>query len=202
MVKKIPAKIKIKHHFCSEKIKIRYLVFALGLIFYSGINLQATQAANCPDVKIIFARGSGEAQDTDKSYTTFRASLRDKLATTKLKYQFADLKYPAVSVGGRYFVNGIGAFLSAGEGYEFGRSMNQGYRNLVAQVTDPTCPQTKYVLGGYSQGAMIVDKTLRHMQPDKLIYAATFGDPKIYLPEGAGIIPAACRGENLSEYRR
>ena len=32
-------------------------------------------------------------------------------------------------------------------------------------------------------------------------YAATFGDPKIYLPEGEGIIPAACKNENLSDYR-
>lgn len=197
-----PIKVKFKQRLRAENVKIRYLALAVGLVFCSGINLQAAKAINCPDVKIIFARGSGETQDTDKSYMAFRSSLRDKLATTQLKYEFSDLKYPAVSVGGRYFVNGIGAFLSGGNGYVFGRSMNQGYRNLVALVTDPTCPQTKFVLGGYSQGAMIVDKTLKHLPPEKLIYAATFGDPKIYLPEGAGFFPAACRGENLSEYRR
>ena len=68
-------------------------------------------------------------------------------------------------------------------------------------VNSASCPGTKYVVGGYSQGAMVVSKALGSLNADRIIYAATFGDPKIYLPEGKGILPAACRGENLSDYR-
>ena len=57
------------------------------------------------------------------------------------------------------------------------------------------------MIGGYSQGAMVVSGALSSLNAERVIYAATFGDPKIYLPEGAGLIPVACRGENLSDYR-
>ena len=48
---------------------------------------------------------------------------------------------------------------------------------------------------------MVISKALPNLRADKLIYAATFGDPKVYLPEGLGPIPPACKGEKLSDYR-
>ncbi|MBQ3433128.1 cutinase family protein, partial [Candidatus Saccharibacteria bacterium] len=89
----------------------------------------------------------------------------------------------------------------AGDAYEFGESVKYGVENLDTMVNSDACPGTRYVLGGYSQGAMVVSGALGGLNADKLIYAATFGDPKIYLPEGKGLIPAACKGENLSDYR-
>lgn len=54
---------------------------------------------------------------------------------------------------------------------------------------------------GYSQGAMVVAQSLEYFKSGELIYVAMFGDPELYLPEGRGAWPAACRGKNLSPYR-
>lgn len=48
---------------------------------------------------------------------------------------------------------------------------------------------------------MVITNGLNSLNSDNFIYAATFGDPKLYLPEGRGIIPDACLGKNLSPYR-
>ncbi len=73
--------------------------------------------------------------------------------------------------------------------------------NLAKIINSDKCQNTKYVIGGYSQGAIVSLKGLKDIDQSKIIYIATFGDPKVYFPEGAGLIPSACRGENLSDYR-
>ncbi len=190
--------------------KLRYKLKLCGVATLVGIGTSAgatfplvspVQAETCPDVKIVFARGSGGERWNTDDYLSFKAAIEGKLATTELKYEFEDLDYPAVGVGIDNLGVTLGAFFSGGEAYEFGDSVNVGVKNLMARVNARTCPQTKYVLGGYSQGAMVVSKSLGSLEAEKVIYAATFGDPKIYLPEGEGIIPAACRGDNLSDYR-
>jgi len=42
---------------------------------------------------------------------------------------------------------------------------------------------------------------LPNLPAEKIAYVATFGDPTLYLPEGEGIIPPACRGLWYSDYR-
>ncbi len=160
-----------------------------------------TNAASCPDLKIIFARGSGATRYDNADYQSFKASLESKLETSNLSYEFDDLDYPAVGVGIENFSNIIGAYIGAGESYAFGDSVKAGAKELANIVNNNVCKNTKYVLGGYSQGAIVLLKALEQIQPERIIYAATFGDPKIYLPEGEGLLPAACRGDNLSEYR-
>lgn len=187
-----------------NKIKVRYLVVAIGLMLCGMVTQPKVQAADCPDVRIIFARGSGGEQDVSGDYLEFKSTIEEKLKTTSLDYDFVDLEYPAAAVG---FANleaastTLGAFFSGGESYEFGESVEKGVNKLKEYAGDKKCSKTKYVLGGYSQGAMVLLKTLPFFNPEQVIYIATFGDPKIYLPEGEGIIPAACRGENLSDYR-
>lgn len=183
------------------KIKIRFLLLAM---FFNGSTLtfpvKAT-SAGCPDLKIVFARGSGAEQGGDQNYIDFKDRLSTKLATTNLTYEFVDLEYPAVGVGIDNLGVTVGAYFGGGDSYEFGESVNTGVKNLVKTVNDSACPSTKYIIGGYSQGAMVISRALPNLSADKILYAATFGDPKIYLPEGEGINPAACRGENLSDYR-
>lgn len=48
---------------------------------------------------------------------------------------------------------------------------------------------------------MVVAQSLEYFKSGELIYVAMFGDPELYLPEGRGAWPAACRGKNLSPYR-
>ena len=182
-----------------NKIKVRYLVVAMGVLLSGLIVRQAVQAVECPDVRVVFARGSGGEQWTDQNYLAYKDSIEEKLQTTALKYEFIDLDYPAVSIGDIEVL--LGAYFGAGDAYEFGESVKSGVEKLDTMVNSDACPGTRYVLGGYSQGAMVVSGALGGLNADKLIYAATFGDPKIYLPEGKGLIPAACKGENLSDYR-
>lgn len=184
-----------------QKIRIRFLVLAAILILPMAVFKTKTSAEHCPSLRAIFIRGSGEKRWTDTSYLEFKSTLEQKLATVDLDYEFIDLDYPAVGVGIDKLNTTLGAFFGAGEAYEFGNSVKLGARNLQALINDSGCQDTKYVLGGYSQGAMVISKTLSSLNPDRIIYAATFGDPKIYLPEGGGLFPAACRGGSLSAYR-
>lgn len=182
-----------------NKIKVRYLVAAVGILL-SGLTIRQTvQAVECPDVRVVFARGSGGEQWTDQNYLAYKDSIEEKLQTTTIKYEFIDLDYPAVSIGNIEVL--LGAYFGAGDAYEFGDSVKSGVKKLDTMINSDACPGTKYVLGGYSQGAMVVSGALGSLNADKLIYAATFGDPKIYLPEGKGLTPAACKGKNLSDYR-
>ncbi|MBR2855774.1 cutinase family protein [Candidatus Saccharibacteria bacterium] len=200
-----------------SKISFFAIVFlaVLGALLWQ----KPTQAADCPDVRVVFARGSGGERWVDKNYLAFKDSIESKLKTTDIDYEFVDLDYPAVGIGMDAFSLTVGAFFGAGDTYEFGRSVDAGVQELANLTSDRICQNTKYILGGYSQGAMTVSKALRDIAAERIIYAATFGDPKIYLPEGkswgaipfgsnseknfmqTGTIPAACRNENLSEYR-
>ena len=182
------------------KIRIRYLIAALALVG-SVLPRLSVQAEGCPDVRVVFARGSGGERWADQNYLEYKSTIESKIATTSLKYEFIDLDYPAVGVGIDNLAVTAGALFGAGDAYEFGDSVNTGVKNLVKMINSASCPGTKYVIGGYSQGAMVVSKALGSLNADRVIYAATFGDPKIYLPEGQGIMPVACRGENLSDYR-
>ena len=161
-------------------------------------NLRDVGAVECPDVKLIFARGSGGERWTDQNYQAFKVELEEKLKLVPLSYDFLDLDYPAIGVGDVFTL--LKTFVSGGEAYEFGDSINIGVNNLIHEVNE-TCPNTKFIVAGYSQGAMVVSKAVNFLNPEKVVYAATFGDPKIYLPEGFGAMPAACTGKNLSSYR-
>ncbi len=182
-------------------IKYWYLFLILALIFSASVPRLKAEAESCPDVRIVFARGSGGIRWVDDNYQEYKTKIENKLKTIDLNYEFIDLDYPAIAIGFKHLGVTLGAYVGAGEAYEFGESVDKGVENLTTMVNRSSCPNTKYVIGGYSQGAIVVSKALGSLNADRIIYAATFGDPKIYLPEGEGIIPAACRGENLSDYR-
>lgn len=175
----------------------------------------ATSPPNsCVDIEFIFARGSGEDLN-DVSMSAWRSEITAALSKSNLalSYHFFELgsdpdseyQYPAVPVAGS--VNGIGnllgAYVSAGSAFEFGRSVRAGEQELIKYVDDMTrsCPATQFVLGGYSQSAMLMTHTLPQLDASKIIYVSNFGDPKTYLPEGEGLRPDACLGRNLSNYR-
>ncbi len=178
----------------------------------TNFSVYASSEDNCDDVQFIFARGSGESIN-DVSYASWQTALQERLQSSNLKYSFYELgsesqggsQYPAVAVAGSLggFGNLLGAFVSAGQSFEFGKSVLAGRNELKSRLKQVSgaCPRTKFVLGGYSQGAMLLSGALNEIDPSKIIYIATFGDPKLYLPEGAGKRPDACRGKNLSNYR-
>ena len=160
-------------------------------------------ATSCPDLKVIFARGSGGKRYESGHYLAFKSSMEQKLKTTNLNYSFDDLDYPAVSIGisDGHLGTLLGAYIGGGDAYDFGDSVHQGTKELLNVVNNDPCNDTKYVFAGYSQGNLVLLNELDKINPNKIIYIATFGDPKLYLPEGAGPVPAACSGKNLSNYR-
>lgn len=191
---------------CYTKLRLTLsaLILSVSAIsIYSSPPDQQVQATGCPDLKILFARGSGGERYTSGDYLAFKEAMEEKLAVTDLTYEFDDLDYPAVSidVGDGHLGTLLGAYFGGGEAYEFGDSVHQGTKQLLKDINGDVCKSTKYILAGYSQGAIVVLDALDRITPEKIVYAATFGDPKIYLPEGMGPVPPACGGKNLSEYR-
>lgn len=165
-------------------------------------------ASSCDDIKFIFARGSGQTLGGNE-YNAFKDSIEQELSYYPgLDYSFYELgsethggaKYSAVALD---TLSTIGAKVSAGKGFSFGESVRAGETELKAYISEVSaiCQNTMFVLGGYSQGAMVMTETVPELDASKVLYLATFGDPYLYLPEGAGLIPDACRGVNLSDYR-
>ena len=217
---------KIRDGICPVHYLIAIVMVGLSAIGLSMVGANTAPASaidyavDCPDLRIIFARGSGEEHNTSSNYLEFIQSIESKISTWGLAHDYVDLDYEAKGIGIENIFTLIGAFFGAGDAYDFGASVDGGVAKLEALVT--ACPGTKYVLGGYSQGAMVVSQAIHSISADKIIYAATFGDPKIYLPEGkawfslsllepftgtgknllrTGIMPDACKGKNLSDYR-
>lgn len=185
---------KIKYIFLAILVASGVGNFAGGFAVAEGNSYEAS----CPDLGVIFARGSGGKRWEDDNYLAFKAAIEEKLAGTELSYEFYDLDYPAIAMDNLFVI--LETFVTMGSSARFGKSVDAGVAEL-AKIVNTECAETKYVIGGYSQGAMVVSKALKDLRPEKVIYAATFGDPKIYLPEGFGVFPAACQNLNLSEYR-
>lgn len=206
MTKKYWQRIKLKYKARTHKIKIRYLIFALaltagGILLANSSPTKLAHAEGCPDVKIIFVRGSGGERYNTDHYLAFKSAMENKLNTSSLKYEIDDLDYPAIGVGVDNLDVTLGAYVGRGDAYAFGDSVKTGVDLLASTVNASSCRNTKYVFAGYSQGALVIPTALQKINSDRVIYSALFGDPKIYLPEGAGLFPDACSGKNLSEYR-
>ncbi len=116
-------------------------------------------------------------------------------------YKIMDLEYPAVSVMNPFVA--LGAKISARSTFKFGKSVTVGIENLVTykNSVQRSCPNTRWILAGYSQGAIVVTEAAKTFKPSEIVYIGLTGDPELYLPEGRGIRPDACRGKNLSPYR-
>jgi cutinase len=98
--------------------------------------LTAGTAAPCPDVQVVFARGTGEPAGAGRIGDAFAESLRSLVTDKSIAVYAVD--YPA--------------------SYDFLRAMD-GVNDAAAFIenTAATCPKTKLVLGGYSQGAAVID---------------------------------------------
>ncbi|WAC50271.1 cutinase family protein [Frigoribacterium sp. SL97] len=198
-------------------------VAAAVVVFLSGgvfAGTAATAAQNppnkgCATVEGVFARGSGQPLRRDEA-ERFRTQL-EKRVKAPLTQSFYELgseshggaSYPAVTITdlGVGQVNIAGAAVSAGESFTYGRSVDEGALELVTYMgaRAAECPDMLFILGGYSQGAQVVGQAYADMPValrERIVWNILVGDPKLSLPEGKGYNPAACRGEDLSEWRR
>lgn len=140
----------------------------------------AAATDDCAAVSTVFARGSGQPYGDREATRWF-----EQLGATADRYE---LVYPAVR-----FEDG---------GYR--ASVDAGVQALQAFVADRAarCPGERFLLAGFSQGAQVTGEALPGMPADRIAFVALFGDPTLYLPEGRGPFPPACRGEELSPWRR
>ena len=166
----------------------------------------------CTLTTAIFARGSGQGLKAKETETFYR-QLQDRVGKDRLNFyelgseSYGGNQYPAVNVSNLMNGNAIGAKMSGGMKHDYGKSVDQGVAELNAYLTTRhhKCPKEFFILGGYSQGAQVVGQTLPDIPSNikqKIVFTMLFGDPKLYLPEGEGILPPACFKKKLSTYRR
>lgn len=109
--------------------------FLAAAAFWLAPQLLPRAAASCPDVEVVFARGTDEPPGVGRVGQAFIGSLR---AHTRKSVGAYGVNYPASK-----------DFLAAANGAN-------DASNHVQQMAN-NCPNTKVVLGGYSQGAAVID---------------------------------------------
>ncbi|BBX74773.1 cutinase [Mycobacterium shinjukuense] len=92
-------------------------------------------SASCPDVEVIFARGTGEPPGIGRVGQAMVSALRQQTGKSITTY---GVNYPANK-----------DFLAATDG------ANDASDHVQQMAT--ACPDTRLVLGGYSQGAAVID---------------------------------------------
>lgn len=100
----------------------------------------SASADPCPDVEVVFARGSGEAPGVGGIGQSFTDALRGQIGGKSLGVYAVN--YPASTD----FANS-----------DFPLTVIDGIRDATSHVESmaTNCPNTKEVLGGYSQGAAV-----------------------------------------------
>jgi hypothetical protein len=113
---------------------------AAGAILCSTSVPQASAAA-CPDVEVVFARGTSEPPGVGGVGQGFVDALRAQLGTRSVDV------YPINYAASSDFMNREA----------FANTVIDGIRDgqTHVQATAANCPKTKIVLGGYSQGAAV-----------------------------------------------
>ncbi|KLO43412.1 cutinase [Mycobacterium nebraskense] len=142
------------------------LVTASGLLL-SPAAAPIASAFDCPDVEVIFARGTNEPPGLGRVGDAFVDSLRQQTGLNILPY---GVNYAASKLQ-----------LHGGDG------ANDTIDRVKKSVE--TCPNTKIVLGGYSQGASVMDivagvpigginwgNSLPPQYANNIAAVATFGD--------------------------
>lgn len=111
------------------------ILLAAGALLTAPSAIPTAAADDCPDAEVIFARGTSEPPGIGRVGTAFVDSLRQQTSQTI----------------GVYGVNYAASRLQLHGG--------DGANDVIAHVKDMAakCPSTKLVLGGYSQGASVID---------------------------------------------
>ncbi|MEZ0051605.1 cutinase [Mycobacterium sp. MAA66] len=116
----------------------------VGALVASTLATGATPAASaepCPDAEVVFARGSGEPPGVGVPGQAFIDALRAQSPGKSIGVY--PVNYPATSDFGNRAV--------------FPSTMFDGVHDATSrlQATAANCPNTKVILGGYSQGAAV-----------------------------------------------
>lgn len=139
-------------------------------------SIATAQAQGCPDIEVVFARGTDEPPGIGRVGQAFVDSLRGRVGGRSVGVYAVN--YPATF-----------DFLAAAGG------ANDASAHIQYMMAN--CPNTRLVLGGYSQGAAVIDvisavpipavgfnNPLPPNAPDFVAAVAVFGNPstKVGLP--------------------
>ena len=132
----------------------RHIARILGpaVVAASGLSASAvvgsvlpSAAAQCPDVQVVFARGTGEPPGVGPTGQAFVDTLRSRVGAKS--FDVYPVNYPASD----QWDTGLDGIRDAGA-------------HVVSMAKD--CPNTQMVLGGYSQGAAIMGFVTSAAIPD------------------------------------
>jgi len=119
-----------------HRLAARLVTIAAALFSTLAVPGPSAVAATCPDVDVVFGRGTGEPAGVGRVGQAFADALQAQIpGKTVTTYA---VNYPASY-----------DFLAAQDG---AIDASQHIRAMASQ-----CPNTRIVLGGYSQGAAVVD---------------------------------------------
>jgi cutinase len=106
-----------------------------------GAHVPSASAQPCPDVEAIFARGTSEPPGVGGIGQAFVDALRSQAGGKSVAVY--PVNYPASS--------------DFGGGVQFAETVVEGIRDASThvQATAANCPNTRMVLGGFSQGAVV-----------------------------------------------
>jgi hypothetical protein len=110
-----------------------------------GVSLPTAQALPCPDAELVFARGTTEAPGVGPTGDAFVDAVRNRVAGKSVGVYAVD--YPA-TIDFPTAVDGI----------------NDARAHILA--TAANCPNTKMVLGGFSQGAAVMGFVTASVVPE------------------------------------
>ena len=130
-------------------VTARTIALFFGAVVAAGVYplgaVPSASAQPCPDVEVVFARGTAEAPGLGPTGEAFVSALRSRIGTKSLDVYPVD--YPATT--------------------EFPRALD-GVRDASARVESMSanCPDTNIVLGGFSQGAAVAGFVTADRIPD------------------------------------
>jgi cutinase len=143
----------------SLRISSATVVTAVALLG-GPIGVPAASADPCPNVEVVFARGTNEAPGLGFVGQVFVDSLRAQL--------------PGRAVAA-YAVN-----YPASDNYLSSASVGSTDARARIQSIVASCPNTSVVVGGYSQGASVTELSTSALPPavgDRIAAVALFGSP-------------------------
>ncbi|MCB0939364.1 MAG: cutinase family protein [Mycobacterium sp.] len=135
-------------------------MLAAAPLWNLSLAAESAAATSCPDVQVVFARGTNEPPGVGIVGQAFADALSAQVGGRSV--EVSAVNYPASD-----------NYLS---------SAANGSDDARAQIQDiiASCPSTKLVLGGYSQGAAVTDMATAAMPPqtaDRVAAVALFGTP-------------------------
>src|SRR6201997_3543922 len=137
------------------------LTLATWALLSGLVDTRVASAGPCSDVEVVFARGTNEPPGVGGVGQAFVDSLRSKVPGRSVGVYAVN--YPATD--------------------DFVRSSLAGAGDATTHIQSmvANCPNTKMVLGGYSQGAGVIDMATNDLQPQvaqHVAAVAVFGNPE------------------------